>query len=213
MDGEHYDAVHRHMLRYSGRDPLSGRVHTFRFTGLDYCLVLHAMLPCNCVDLARLCWSDNPAASQLDDNLLLFLSAVEQLNVGNLPDGCALQLENLRSCAANVVHHTLLQRWLYRLSKKYPIDPSYDAAGLRCRMRWEHYAKVATLSAGWDIDHHCRVGVKGQCGAVETICALEIKRQFLVQQLRGVWDVVASGIAEGREIDFCALRVSLEQSS
>ncbi|CCW63088.1 unnamed protein product [Phytomonas sp. EM1] len=109
-------------------------IASYDYTGCDYAMVLHALLPNKCVDLSRLCWSPQPLATQLMQNLEELCEAVKRLDTLDMPLS-SIEPQRLLPTAACILHHLKLQQWLYTLSKRFLPDPAFDAASVRAVLR------------------------------------------------------------------------------
>ena len=143
--------VAQHMCRCAGlpMEALTGRP-AYSYTGLDYSLVLHASFPQDVVPLSNLCWSESPIGSQLDGNIRVFLQAAQSLQIPSLPfpredvfrgPGGGGE-ESLRSEPANVSSHIAVQKWLFQLGQRFPVDSGTNGAAVRS----EHGRKQGALA-------------------------------------------------------------------
>lgn len=119
---------------------LNNAMH-FRFTGLDYAMVLHAIFPEKCVSHGRLCWAHDATDFQLDGNIEEFVRAATSLGL-DMPQ---VTVETLRPTASNIATHLRVQKWLFMIARKFPISPDYDAAAVR-RSLAEKYVHVLPVA-------------------------------------------------------------------
>lgn len=190
-----YDAdILPRMLYYSGR--LSSDLNPimpFEFGGCDYALILHAALPNGPLDLRQLCWSDKPAASQLEENISTFCEAAHSSSLPDIPNS-SLSVSKLLPIGANIVHHIAVQRWLYSLFQRYAADPQFDAATTRLELKQYQLTGVR--------DVHCAVADKDGASYVTLIAEETTKSEQLSQQLMSVKRFVVDCAATSGTVNF-----------
>lgn len=131
-----YEDICRFVAEYAGRLPCNAFTGTapYEYTGCDYALVLYAIMPSNCIDLSRLCWSTTPLPAQLEANLAVFCDAARGLQLCDAPVS-SLQPHRLACTPACIVHHIKVQHWLFVLSQRFRPEKSFDAVSIRMRLR------------------------------------------------------------------------------
>ncbi|KAG8342608.1 hypothetical protein TRVL_06566 [Trypanosoma vivax] len=131
-----YGNICRFIAEYAGRLPLHHLTGTapYEYTGCDYALILYSMMPSNCIDLSRLCWSISPLPAQLEGNLAAFCEGARCLGLCDTPLS-SITPNNLRAVPTCFVHHLRVQHWLYVMSLRFPPDEKFDAPAIRMRLR------------------------------------------------------------------------------
>ena len=130
----------------------------YEYSGVDYTLALHAIFPRDVVVLHQLCWADHPAAFQLENNLLLFVTACLKLPLDNAPLS-SLTVASLQPEPTNFVHHVVVQQWLWQLATvRFPVNLEQfgEASAVRSRMRREQL-QDALFRMPPDAHGYCRV--------------------------------------------------------
>ncbi|CCW66178.1 unnamed protein product [Phytomonas sp. Hart1] len=140
------ECISAFMVRLTGKLPAIHCIETdhdhprlvvsYDYTGCDYAMVLYALFPNNCINLSRLCWSSEPLATQLMQNLEELCRAVKRLEAFEVPL-LSLEPQRLLPTPACILHHLKLQHWLYTISRRFPPDPTFDAASIRAVLRWQ----------------------------------------------------------------------------
>lgn len=147
-----YENICSFVAEHAGRLPTNAFTGTppYEYTGCDYALILYSIMPSNCVDLSRLCWSTTPLPAQLKANLAVFCDAACGLQLPDAPIS-SLQPPRLASTAACIVHHIKVQHWLFVLSQRFRPEKNFDAMTVRMRMRnaqlGEPRLKSSTMSS------------------------------------------------------------------
>jgi hypothetical protein len=191
-----YRAVSTNLTQRSG---IADAQFPFCFSGLDYAVMLMSSshVPASIKETLRntLCWSRAPAASQLHDNLHVFLHAAHELIAQGLGGSeeavlCvsgSLRPECLQQNVSCLSQHIAVQRWMASILA--PSGPCCDPAVLR-----------EVLEGRGDTIDACPLSACPSCGNAE-LDAITIQRNSLRSQLMAIkalaemsgdWDQLAA---------------------
>lgn len=170
MDHVTYSTLSATIQRLCGRGRLNSgqwdELLPMDFSGLDYCVVLHTVLP-RVVDLNVLCWADCPASLQLEENMKYFVRSAVALSksLDDVPQASlnALAVSPLGS-PHSVADHIAVQTWLCSLHGRLGVeDHPIDPVRLRCTYQAQynpcqdtHSTEPSTVKAVHDLGTRLR---------------------------------------------------------